>query len=557
MYKRSASCSQPDLFSGFESHFKRRKQDQLNDPKSWHNLFYQHVTSKIDEDVFSVLFDPNQGRPNAPIRQLVSMMILKEGFGWSDAHLPVRRTQTGLFEHCRFNILVMRALGLMNLCDEVPAESTYYLFKQALYADQLEAGRDLIGETFSSLTRTQANAFGVLGQHIRMDSKLIGSNIALCCRLQLVVSCLQAFWGSLDKSQKRRLSAKNQQVLDGLLKVKAHQVVYGLTRVEKCEKLQEFGQLLSRLQATYTDKDSGHYGLIVPACASHADRRVMGDQYTVLSSSKQVLPKPPEEISSSSLQSADDEEAAFRRKGKDKVKGYSVNLTETCLPVRVARTQTGGEDGLNLITDVDVKPATTPDNAFVQAAIERTQQVVGDVLEVSMDGAYNDQSNAEYAKEQDKQFYYSGLQGTPGRFIYERTEDGVTVIDQQTGEVHIAQEYKPGKYKIIMDGKPRYFKEQHIDNYLKRKQIEALPDHIRNRRNNVEASIFQLSYYTKDGKTRYRGLRPHQLWARCRGLWVNLVRTCLCRWQTGQELPHNTPDAPRIRGVFLRKTSIP
>jgi hypothetical protein len=506
MFRRSAPSSAPDLFSSFESYFKGPKLDRLNDPAAWNHLFFEHITSKIDEDIFRVVFDPDVGRPNAPIRHLVSMMVLKEGFGWSDAQL---------FEQCRFNILVMRALGLMNLCDEVPAESTYYLFKQALYADQLEAGRDLIGETFSSLTRTQANAFGVLGQHIRMDSKLIGSNIALCCRLQLVVSCLQAFWGSLDKSQKRRLSAKNQQVLDGLLKVKAHQVVYGLTRVEKCEKLQEFGQLLSRLQATYTDKDSGHYGLIV---------RVMGDQYTVLSSSKQVLPKPPEEISSSSLQSADDEEAAFRRKGKDKVKGYSVNLTETCLPVRVARTQTGGEDGLNLITDVDVKPATAPDNGFVQAAIERTQQVVGDVLEVSMDGAYNDQSNAEYAKEQDKQFYYSGLQGTPGRFIYERTEDGVTVIDQQTGEVHIAQEYKPGKYKIIMDGKPRYFKEQHIDNYLKRKQIEALPDHIRNRRNNVEASIFQLSYYTKDGKTRYRGLRPHRLWAHCRGLWVNLVR---------------------------------
>ena len=359
---------------------------------------------------------PTKARPNAPIRQLVSMMILKEGFGWSDAQL---------FEHCRFNILVMRALGLMNLSDEVPAESTYYLFKQALYADQLEAGRDLIGETFSSLTKTQANAFGVLGQHIRMDSKLIGSNIALCCRLQLVVSCLQAFWGSLDKDQKRRLSTKKRQVLDGLLKVKAHQVVYGLTRVEKCEKLQECGQLLSRLQATYTDKDSGHYGLIV---------RVMGDQYTVLSSSKQVLPKPPEEISSSSLQSADDEDAAFRRKGKDKVKGYSVNLTETC-----------GEDGLNLITDVDVKPATTPDNAFVQPAIERTQQVVGDVLEVSMDGAYNDQSNAEYAKEQDKQFYYSGLQGTPGRFIYERTEDGVTVIDQQTGEGSHSPRIQTGK----------------------------------------------------------------------------------------------------------------
>ena len=563
MFKRSASCSQPDLFSSFESHFKGAKQDRLNDPTAWHNLFYQHITSKVDEDVFSVLFDPNIGRPNAPIRHLVSMMILKEGFGWSDAHLPVRRTQTGLFEQCRFNILVMRSLGLMNLSacapacavpvtadrshadrsDEVPGESTYYLLKQSLYAYQLRTGRDLVGETFFSLTKTQANTFGVLGQQIRMDSlpapdarqagKLIGSNIALCCRLQLVVCCLEGFWGSLDKDQKGRLSVQDQQVLDDLLKVKPHQVVYRLTSAEKGEKLQELGLLLSRLQETYTEKDSDQYGLIV---------RVFGDQYRVLSSPQEVLPKPPKEISSSSLQSAHDEDAAFRRKGEDKVKGYSVNLTETC-----------GEDGLNLITDVEVKPATAPDNGFVQPAIERTQQVVGEVWEVSMDGAYNDPSNALYAKKEDKQFYYSGLQGTPGRFIYERTKEGVEVIDQQTGEVQLAQEYKPGKYKIIIDGKPRYFKEQDIDNYIKRKQIEALPAHIRNRRNNVEASIFQLSYYTKDGKTRYRGLIPHQLWAWCRGLWLNLVRTCLCRWQTGQELPHKTPDDPRIRGDFYAK----
>ena len=301
MFKRSGTCSQPDLFSIFESHFKGAKQDRLNDPTAWHNLFCQHITSKIDEDVFSVLFDPNIGRPNAPIRHLVSMMILKEGFGWSDAQL---------FEQCRFNILVMRALGLMNLSDDVPAESTYYLFKQSLYANQLKRGRDLIGETFFSLTKTQAKAFGVLGQQIRMDSKLIGSNIALCCRLQLVVSCLQAFWGSLDKDRKGRLSAKDRQVLDALLKGKPHQAVYRLTSGEKGEKLQELGLLLSRLQETYTDKDSDQYGLIV---------RIFGDQYTVLSSCKKVLPKPPKEICSSSLQSAHDEDAAFRRKGEDKV----------------------------------------------------------------------------------------------------------------------------------------------------------------------------------------------------------------------------------------------
>ncbi len=112
MFRRSAPSSQPDLFSSFESHFKGSKQDQLNDPAAWHNLFYQHITSKVDEDVFSVLFDPNIGRPNASIRHLVSMMILKEGFGWSDAQL---------FEQCRFNILVMRAFGeiLSRVVDEI------------------------------------------------------------------------------------------------------------------------------------------------------------------------------------------------------------------------------------------------------------------------------------------------------------------------------------------------------------------------------------------------------------------------------------------------------
>ena len=291
MFGRSAPSSQPDLFSNFEWHFASRKQDQLNDPKSWHNLFYEHVTSKVDEGLFLVLHDASEDGPDAPIRQLVSMVILKEGFGWSDAQL---------FEHCRFNILVMRALGLMNLCDEAPVESTYYLFKHALYEYQLKTGRELIGETLSSLTGTQANAIGVLGQHVRMDSKLIGSNIVLCCRLQLVAQCIRAFWGSLDKDRKRRLSTK-KQVLDGLLKVKPYQVVYGLTRVEKGEKVQEFGQLLRRLQATYSERDSYLYGLIV---------RVMGDQYTVLSSSRQVLPKPPQEISPFSLQYADVETAA-------------------------------------------------------------------------------------------------------------------------------------------------------------------------------------------------------------------------------------------------------
>ena len=113
--------------------------------------------------MFSVLYDLKQGRPNASIRQLFSMLILKEGYSWSDAQL---------FEECRFNLLAMRALGMMNLNDEVPTESTYYLFKQSLYAYQLQSGQDLVYETFTSLTQGQAQHFGVVGDRIRMDSTL-------------------------------------------------------------------------------------------------------------------------------------------------------------------------------------------------------------------------------------------------------------------------------------------------------------------------------------------------------------------------------------------------
>ena len=382
-------------------------------------MFYRHITSQVDESVFSVLYNTSEGRPNASIRQLFSVLVLKEGYGWSDAQL---------FEECRFNILAMRALGLMNLNDEVPTESTYYLFKQSLYAYQVQSGQDLVYETFANLTQGQAQHFGVVGDRIRMDSKLIGSNIATCCRLQLIVNCLRVFWQSLDGEQKSRLSDADQSEFEAISQQKPHQYIYGLSNDEKSQHLEALGVLLCRIQEAYTDSDSDHYGLLV---------RLLQDQYTV--QSKTVLPKASKDISASSLQSPDDLDATYRKKGDQKVKGYNVNVTETC-----------NEDGVNLVTDVKVEPANAPDNEFVQPAIETTEDIVGKVKEVSMDGAYNDADNTEYAEREGKQFHFTGLQGAPGRFIYERTEQGVEVTDRNTGEVLIATQYKAGKYKIIL-----------------------------------------------------------------------------------------------------------
>jgi len=494
MFQHTAPSAQGDMFSNFDQHLGVGKRKQLEDPKRWHNLFFRYVTSEIDEGPFSVLFHETQGRPNASIRQTLAMIFLKEGHGWSDQQL---------FDRCSFDILTMRALGLVNLNDEAPSSSTYYLLRQWVYEHQLSSGQDLIGEAFQSLTKAQAELFGVHGERIRMDSKLLGSNIALCCRLQLVIDCVQTFWRSLSIEDQQRASRKIREEMEALCAKTPQQTVYTLSNEEKTPRLEEIGLLLRKLLRIY--KDSDKYKLI---------ERIFDDQYCVVEG--KISTKPPSEISSTSLQSAHDPDATYRNKQSRKVKGYSVNLTETC-----------NQEGLNLVTDIKVNPASAADNQQVTAAIEETEKVVGTVQEVSLDGAYHCKSDTVNPPDdnlQNKRFYYTGLQGPRGRFVYRPTDDGLEAIDTRTGEVQQAQEYKRGKFKILIDGKRHYVRQVAINACIIRDTIDEIPTEIRNRRCNVEASIFQLSYYTRNNKTRYRGQIKHAMWAHSRAVWMNFIR---------------------------------
>lgn len=69
-----------------------------------------------------------------------------------------------------------------------------------------------------------------------------------------------------------------------------------------------------------------------------------------------------------------------------------------------------------------------------------------------------------------------------------------------------------------------YFTQEQIDVCTIRNKIKQTPKEILQKRNNVEASIFQLGYHYSNAKSRYRGLIKHQMWANMRCLWVNFVR---------------------------------
>ena len=81
MFRASPDSSQIDLFSNIAQFLRARDQEKLNDPNAWHNVFLDQDTKRIPEERFAGLFDEENGRPNAPIRLLVAMLILKEGFG--------------------------------------------------------------------------------------------------------------------------------------------------------------------------------------------------------------------------------------------------------------------------------------------------------------------------------------------------------------------------------------------------------------------------------------------------------------------------------------------
>jgi len=244
MFKTSVN-NQGDLFSGISNHVSKRKQELLSDPSSWHNVFYQEIVSRIDEEIFSVLFSLKNGRPNASVRVLIGMMILKEGNGWSDEQL---------FDQCRFNIKVLMALGYMNLNDNVPVESTYYLFRKLLTEYNALNGTDLIKMSFENITRAQVKDYKVSGKKIRLDSKLISSNIAVCSRIDLILESIRV---CIKRSELSDLKNNlEEQDIEFLLKLKRKtttNITYSLTKEEKESLLHRMGYIVKALLDCYGD----------------------------------------------------------------------------------------------------------------------------------------------------------------------------------------------------------------------------------------------------------------------------------------------------------------
>ncbi|MCR5159762.1 MAG: transposase [Prevotella sp.] len=458
-FKKSKQKSQPDLFATASFSLPERERRYMEDELSWHNEFYRNVLLNIDEEVLRPLFvDGNMGAPTKQLRILVAMRILKEGRGCSDEQL---------YENVRFNLVWRQAVGLFNINDECPSIDSYYkLFRRiAEYEQNNPEHVNLYKKIYQDLTAKQIRKYKIAGRTIRMDSKLIGSNIAWFSRYEIIH---ETFRKQVSEQEAMRISDQlyRQKALDFLAE-NASKTVYRSDDETLGQLLLDLGIVISHILAL---RGEGEVSLL---------HRVFHEQYEV-DDDGNITVRDKKLISATSVQNPNDPDAAYRSKGGKKVKGYSTNITETC----------DEEDGSELVA--------------------------------------------------------SGLQGKPSRFDLELQEDGsLEVTDKQTAEVITATKVrstsgrslptgrkKDGQWKIAVEnskGKKsyRYFDNDAIERSQNRQRMETIPWEERKKCNNVEATIFQYCFLTRNNKTRYRGLFKQTLQALARCAWINMRRLFL------------------------------
>lgn len=526
MFKKTQSV-QVNMFRNILGQVSDRKTKLLDDPVGWHNMFYKEVVSRIDERQFSVLYCEDNGRPNASLKILLGMMILKEGNGWSDEQL---------FDQSRFNLKVMMALGLAHLDDDVPVESTYYEFRRRLSAYNEKHECDLIKECFKAITGEQIACHNVSGEKIRLDSKLIQSNIAKSTRLELILEAVRKHITHHKVSElSDTLSKQDLELLKELQQKKPTNITYPLDNSQKQELLKRLGLIIKHLLA----------GLPVSSADSRTLQRIFKEHYDEQpvkdkdnESGEDNAPteptlKPASDIPSSSIQSVHDPQSAYRSKGQgnqtQQVSGYHANITETCEE----------NNDINLITDVQVAAANVSENDFLLSAMAESQQVLQHgqtdkeeqkINHVTTDGGYDSQANrAVMASDDMPHWNMHNHKGTALRYQLSRDEEGnLHAWCKKTGyDCEVSWSNKAGKYVLThKDKTKRYLTKEQVDDYLRiQEHLSTLRPEDINLRPNVEATIHQVFHrLLKRQKIKYRGLYKCGMYVISRAFWANFRR---------------------------------
>jgi hypothetical protein len=363
--------------------FSEPKRQRLED--SWAGTFYREVFCRIGESIFAPLYSDEPSRPNAPVNVSAGLEMLKSGFNWSDEEL---------FNHLDFDVQVRYALGIRDIHAEVCTLRTQYNFRRRVSEHMQETGENPFEQVFVQITDEQLAALGLKTRHQRMDSTQVSSNIRRYSRLQLLVEMVQRTARMLSEEDRTRYA----DLLAPYGQSSAGQYCYRVKNSDLDSHLQQVGQVMHRLlnevSASYADQAG--YQLLHRVFNEHF---VLSTDATTTEVAR-VTVKPPEALRADSVQSPDDSEATYREKHGQGYRGYVVHLSETCDP----------DNAVQLITDVQVAPNTTDDEALLAETVpELKQRTEVDTLEI--DGGYTGPTASQVCAEQGVTLNPSAIRG--------------------------------------------------------------------------------------------------------------------------------------------------
>jgi len=343
------------------------------------------------------------------------------------------------------------------------------------------------------------------------------SNTRSYGRVQLLVEVLIRLYRIIEDKERFK------DMLQEYTKQTSGQYIYKLERTEIPRELEKLGEIYHKLYEAL----KGRYKEIE---IFSIFERVYQEHFTVVKN--KAIVKKNAELHSGIIQSPDDIDATYRKKGGKTGKGQSINVTETANP----------ENELNLLTDIAVKPNNTDDSDIMNDRIETLKEKTPDLKELHTDGGYGSEDNDQKFEKLKITHIQTAVRGRKSKveMNIEETEGEheVSCPLQKVKSKKTRSRYKACFDKKICAGCPLagdcptliqkrvyYFtREQYLSNKRKR-NINTLPLKRRKLRPNVEATIKEfvkpLNY---KGKLRIRGQFKTMMYACSMGISINFGR---------------------------------
>jgi len=395
---------------------------------SWAEIFSKKIFPFIDEGRFSVLYSDNPAtRPNNPANVYFGLLILRDIFNQSDEEA---------LNSLIFDLRYQYALHTTSFKEQPVSKNSLTNFRSAVYKYNQEHGVDLIQEEIESHAQQFSKLLKIEGKTIRMDSLMVSSSCRKLSRLEIIYSACAC--SHADRSTVARLiKVIDKNILPESFKPYLEESHYNDTIYRSRDK-----DLNSKIKRVLKDGLKLYF-------LSRKDKEISKtEEFKLLSrmlkeQTRKGKIKTSLEIAPDSLQNPTDPDATYRKKGKKKHIGYTVNLVEKF------------DDKHRMITGYDLKKNTYSDQKFAKDTISKLP-VEKDGVTALVDGAYYSEDIAKKAEAKGIQMVPTNLVGggkNSNSDKFEIDEKEHLVKKCPSGHQPITSTFKEGSYRAHFDQK--------------------------------------------------------------------------------------------------------